>query len=199
MTTEPSHDGSRTAAVDRLCELTSIGAGHAAGALATLLARPIEMSVPRAHGGDPAEELADDLAGDPSAWSGVLFDVTGGPGGSLALLFPPATHEAVLGALLGAEPRDARQAASALSEVGNILISHVVSAIGDTIGEVVLPSTPDLALRDAPAAWARRLRERVSRAGGDGAARVRSWIDVELRDRARNVRARLAYVPELLG
>lgn len=186
MTPSFSHDERRARAVDRLCELTSIGAGHAAGALATLLGRPIEMSVPRVILGDLADGVTSESAGDPRSWSGVFFDVLGGPGGTLALLLPPDAREAALAAMLGAEPRNEAQAASALSELGNVLVSHTLSAIGDTIGSVVLPSPPDLALRDAPASLARRL----SREG----APLR--IEIALHDRADGIRASLLYAPQ---
>jgi chemotaxis protein CheY-P-specific phosphatase CheC len=38
---------------------------------------------------------------------------------------------------------------SALMEIGNILASHVASAIADTIGERLLPSIPTLAMNHA--------------------------------------------------
>ena len=141
------HDESRARAVDRLCELTSIAAGHAAGALATLLARPFEMSVPKARVLEPGRAdvaLATRLGGDVRAWSGALFEVNGGLGGTLAVLFPPASRDALLAALLGDSAGIEPQAESALREVGNIVSSHALSAMGALLGVSVLPSTPQL-------------------------------------------------------
>lgn len=192
MTAPAHHDGVRARAADRLGELTSIGAGHAAGALATLLARPFEMRVPEVRLLEPGRTdapLATALGGDERAWCGVLFDVEGGPGGALALFFSRASREALLGALLGRSADVAAHAESALREVGNIVASHALSAMGDLLGARVLPSTPRLETRAAPAAFASLVAERV---GQHPALR----IEVELCDRLAAVRALLVYVPD---
>jgi chemotaxis protein CheC len=182
-------------AVDRACELTSVGAGHAAGALATLLARPFEMRVPSARvveAGAVDTDLAAQLGGDPRAWSGVLFDVHGGLGGTLALLLPPVAREALLAILLGENAGIEPQAESALREVGNIVASHAVSAMGALLGTSVLPSPPQLEAEGAASALAAAV---AARAGEGSVLR----IAVELRDRADALPMLLVYVPESLG
>jgi chemotaxis protein CheC len=132
--------------LDRLCELVNVGAGHAAGALAQLLGRPIRMSVPRVHRGEG-------LAGAPARLrpdtSGIFFEVEGGIGGVFAVLFPPRVRDALLAELLGEAQTESDQSESALREVGNILASHALSAVADLIGARVLPSLPTLALEAA--------------------------------------------------
>jgi len=195
MTAFAHHDEASESAVDRLGELASIGAGRAAGALATLLARPFEMRVPRARvlsAGHFDAAFAAKLGGDLGAWSGALFEVRGGPGGVLAVLFPPASRDALLSALLGENAGIEPQAESALREVGNIVASHALSAIGDLLGESMLPSLPQLELEGAPRELARIVAER---AGEHPALR----IEVELCDRARELRGLLVWVPSELS
>jgi chemotaxis protein CheC len=189
MTALSHHDRVRAGLADRLGELASIGAGHAAGALATLLGRPFEMRVPSVRVLAPDE--AAPFSRDERAFSGVLFSVRGGPGGELALLLGPADREALLAALLGPGAGVAAQAESALCEVGNVVASHALSAVGDLLGETVLPSPPELALHDGAQAFARRVGART------GSGPVVS-IEVELRARAGDLCALLAWVPEAI-
>ncbi|HEY8122908.1 MAG TPA: chemotaxis protein CheC [Myxococcota bacterium] len=195
MTAAAHHDEAQARAVDRLCELTSIGAGHAAGALATLLARPIEMGLPAARlleAGDRGAELAARLGCEAREGTGVLFDVVGGLGGTLALLLTPASRGALLRMLLGESAGAPLQAESALREVGNILASHALSAIGELLGVVVLPSPPQLALVDGTGAFAAGVAERAGE-------RPVLCIEVELFDRGDVLRALLVWAPEAIA
>jgi chemotaxis protein CheY-P-specific phosphatase CheC len=195
MTAAAHHDSVRARAVDRLCELASIGAGHAAGALATLLAKPFVMGVPEARAVDPqAPEapLAAQLGGPESAWSGVFFDVSGGPGGTLALFVAPPARNMLIAALLGELAREPAHAESALCEVGNIVASHALSAIGDLLHTLVLPSPPQYHALEATRAFAHLLRARAS-----AASLLR--IEIELSDRAGELRALLVWAPSEVG
>jgi len=140
--------------LDRLRELTSIGAGHAAGAFAQLAGRTIRMDVPRVR----------DVGEASGEWtSGVIFDVEGSLTGVMGILFRHASHRDVARRLLGPNPPPG-QVDSALCEVGNILVSHVVSAMADTLGSRILPSPPELAREAAEDALA--VRVRAAGAGG---------------------------------
>ena len=196
MTATAHHDSPRARAVDRLCELANIGAGHAAGALATLCARPFVMGVPVARVVEApafAAPFASDLGGDGRSWTAVSFEVRGGPGGVLSLLIAPPAREALLSQLLGESAGVEAHAESALSEVGNIVASHALSAIGDLLHAAVLPSPPRLALT----AGARAFNERVASLAGAREALLR--IEVELSDRAGAIRALLVWVPAKLA
>ena len=168
------------AEIDRARELTSIGAGHAAGALAGITGRTCEMKVPTLQSASYSEP---DL-------TGVLFELAGGTGGVLALFFPAATRDRLLEHLLGPEP-ESSSARSALCEVGNILASHAVNAVGEMVGEAMLPSPPQLALTDAPAALANLLARRH---GEEPALR----IETEIFDRAGELHGILVFVPDTL-
>jgi chemotaxis protein CheC len=128
--------------LDRLCELANVGAGHAAGALAQLLGRPILMDPPRVR-------IASREAGPGAALgvetAGVFFELEGALGGVLGVLFPSRGRAALLEALLQDPSPQSEEAESALREVGNILASHAVSAVADLIGGRLLPSLPVLA------------------------------------------------------
>jgi chemotaxis protein CheY-P-specific phosphatase CheC len=149
------------------------------------------MRVPEARVLAPGEAdapLASALGGETREWSGVLFEVDGGLGGALGVLFPAQSRERLLTKLLGENASSAAQAQSALREVGNILASHALSAIGDVLGESVLPSLPRLAMDGAPRELARLI---AANAGPRAALR----IEVELCDRARSLRGLLVYAP----
>ncbi len=177
--------------IDRVRELVSIGAGHAATALANLTGRVCEMQVPSVRVLE-AGQLDNALLHEPGM-TGVMFELEGGTGGVLALLFPAATCERLLERLLG-PGRDRRSdpnAHSALRELGNILASHAANAVAETLGVAVLPSLPQLALDDARPALADLLaahhRERPT-----------LRIQTEISDRDGELRGILLLVPDTL-
>ena len=167
--------------IDRVRELVSIGAGHAATALAGLTGRTCVMQVPTVR-----------LAGAAGAsMPAIESDLTGGV---LALLFPGTTCERLLEHLLGpghGAGHSDSAAQSALREVGNILASHAANAVGEMLGTPVLPSIPMLALDDAPAALANLL---ALRHGAEPALR----IEAEICDRAHELRGILVLVPDTI-
>jgi chemotaxis protein CheC len=176
--------------LDRVRELASIGAGHAANALAQLTGRTCEMQVPtvRLQGADAPRGGAQERG-----MAGVLFEVEGGPGGVLALLFPSTTCELLLAQLLGGGHELRSPAAqSALREVGNILASHAANAVGETLGVTMLPSLPLLALEDARAALAALLARRET-------GRPTLRIESEICDRAHELCGIFVFVPDRLS
>jgi chemotaxis protein CheC len=186
----------RAAAVDRVRELTNIGAGQAAKALADLLGRPCRMRVPMARV-LPADRVSAPLVAGSGAdgrerMAGVFFEVDGGLGGVLALLFSEETRTLLVRQLLGDPAADpaAPLAESALREFGNILVSHVASAMADTLGVAVIPSIPLLVEEDAASALASLVGLREPRR----AAALR--IETEISDRHGAVRAVLVFVPD---
>jgi chemotaxis protein CheC len=178
--------------LDRVRELTSIGAGHAATAFAQLVGRPCRMRVPtvrllraEAAGSAFVASSRDDERGP---LCGVFFEVEGGLGGVIALLFPAPARDLLLRALAGdAASREAAE--SALREVGNILISHAVSAMADTLGTRVLPSIPVLAMEDAASVLASLV---ALRGVGENALR----IETEISDAEGEYRGLLVFVPD---
>jgi chemotaxis protein CheC len=179
---------------DRLLELANIGAGHAATALASLTGETCLMSVPAASVVDqlPPGSLLGASArvalGEPLA--GVFFEVRGALRGSVAVLLPRPSRERILERLLG-PPRAALEAgsvASALQELGNILASHVVSAMAETIGEPILLSTPAFSPDDAIAVLASLIALRHPE-------RPDLRIETVIADRSGETQAILVFLP----
>jgi len=128
--------------LDALRELANIGSGTAATALSSMLGRPIDVSVPSAL----ALPLADavDAAGEPDATvTAVVLPIFGDLSAVVLLLFPPHDAE-VLCSLLGVEA-DSEYGLSALGEIGNILGSAYVGALGSMTGLHLEPKPPETA------------------------------------------------------
>ena len=125
--------------MDALRELANIGSGTASSALAAMLGRPVDISVPTAEAlpfadavdaSGPAEELV----------TGVLIGVTGDLDATVLLLLgePDA---ATLCTLLGVDPAD-EMAASALGEIGNIVGASYINALASMTGLEIEPEPP---------------------------------------------------------
>jgi chemotaxis protein CheC len=179
---------------DRMRELGGIGAGHAASSLARLLGRAVRMRPPQLA---PSGRAVSPLARFDV---GIFFEIEGGPGGTLAILFPAASRDAILRTLVGEPPPDEKEgsaqetrrahatlAESALREVGNILASSVVSAIADTLGARILPSLPNLALAGAGARL-ETLERLWSEAGG-------TCVETEIFDDTGELQGLVALLP----
>ena len=177
--------------IDRLSELLNIGAGHAAGALALLLGRTFWMRVPRALrvGADaapPALEVGPRR--EIASGAALLFEVDGSLGGIVALFLPDASLQALQSRLLGAEAETHPELVeSALREAGNVVVSHVCSAIADTLGARLVPSIPVLVLEDGEAGL-----------GALAARRGRAWlrIESEIVDADGDLRGLLVFLPD---
>jgi len=174
--------------VDRLRELASIGAGHAASAFAGLAGRPVRMGLPRVR---PMEEPGAESARPGVGTTGIYFEMDGCLGALVAILLRTPECEAVVRCLAGesAGPPTPETIRSVLAEVGNILASHVASAIADTLGGRLLPSVPSLVMGDADRELARR--------SGDRAGPHPIRIECELRDGRGEVGGLLVVVPDV--
>jgi chemotaxis protein CheY-P-specific phosphatase CheC len=108
----------------------------------------------------------------------------------VALLFPARARDALLAALAGREAGQVPRpfAESALAEVGNILVSHAVSAMADTLGVAMRPSPPLLALEGGVSVLAERLSQR--------GAGVALRLEAEISDPSGEMRSRLVFVPD---
>ena len=126
--------------LDALRELANIGSGTAATALSTMLGRPIDVSVPAAL----ALPLADavEAVGAPESYvTAVVLTIFGDIDAIVVLLFPPKDAE-TLCEMLGVEA-GTEVGLSALGEIGNILGSAYVGALGMMTGLDLEPSPPE--------------------------------------------------------
>jgi chemotaxis protein CheC len=127
--------------LDALRELANIASGTAATALSQMLAREVEISVPRALALPPADAV--DACGDPEAHvAGVVVPIQGDIAGLVLLLIP--FHQAEnLCALLGVQAHT-EYGDSALREIGNILATSYLNGLGAMTGLEMEPSPPHL-------------------------------------------------------
>jgi chemotaxis protein CheC len=119
--------------------MANIGSGNAATALASMLGRSIDLSVPSAS----ALPLADavEAVGDVSAEvTAVAIPVAGDLSATVLLIFKPE-HAATLCGFLGVAG-DPEMALSALQEIGNILGSAYITAMGTMCGLHMEPAPP---------------------------------------------------------
>ena len=189
-------DPRRKTELDRLMELANVGAGHAASAFAQLVGRTIWTEVPiivegEGEGdGESESESGIEIAAASDRWcTGVFFEFDGCLDAQVAILFPGAASEALVRKIVGIESGDLSPSLieSALMEVGNILASHVASAIADTMNARLLPSIPTLAMQDAE----RALSVWVAERSGHDATR----IECGLHDESGELRGRLVLIP----
>ena len=126
--------------LDGLREISNIGSGTAATALSSMLGLTVDLQVPRAL----ALELADavDAVGSPEdEATAVVLGVFGDLDATVVLLFDPESAATVCG-LLGVDASDSEMALSALGEIGNILGSSYVGAMGQMAGLNLEPHPP---------------------------------------------------------
>jgi chemotaxis protein CheC len=129
-------------ALDALGEVSNIGAGNAAGSLSQLLGASVDLDVPAAS----LVPLPDATAtvGDAEAEVFAVYTgIQGAVGGCVLLVFSEASA-ATLCSLLGVDSRD-EMGLSALQEIGNILTSSYVTAIGQLSGFALEPRPPVVA------------------------------------------------------
>ena len=128
--------------LDALRELANIGSGTAGTALAGLLGRSVDLSVPKAAA--MALEQAVELTGPGETEVGaVLVPIVGDLDAVALLLFPPADADAIC-ALLGVDVRS-DEGASALGEIGNILCASYINALATMLGMELEPRPPQVA------------------------------------------------------
>lgn len=188
------------ARIDRLTELANIGAGHAAGAFSRMTGHTIKMDVPQVRLTTMMSDAVTAL-GQPSArgrvttdqggWvSGVIFEFDGCLDAIVAILFRREMSDSVVRNLTGQSegylPPEVVE--SALMEVGNVLASHVASAIADSLGARLLPSIPMLSL-DAALEQLESLARARPRAG-------ELWIESELIDGDGNLGGLVIMIPD---
>ena len=125
--------------LDALRELASIGSGTAATALAQMLGRPVELTVPRALALPLADAL--DAVGEPDAMVASVVLPVGGDAELVVLLLFSYDCAANLCGMLGVEPRS-ELGDSALGEIGNVLGASAVGAFAQMTGLALEPQPP---------------------------------------------------------
>ena len=180
------------AEIDRFAELAKVGAEQAAVAFTQLVGRTIRSDLPVVVEGEEVKGPSS-LAEQGSDWStGVFFELDGCVDALVGILFPGAASETLVRCIVGIESGGLAPEVieSALMEVGNILASHVASAIADTMKSRLLPSIPTLAMGNAEVDFGSFIRDAV----GHDVVRIESALS----DAAGTLSGRLVLVPTQL-
>jgi chemotaxis protein CheC len=130
--------------LDALKEVSNIGMGHAATALSQMIGQRISLHVPRVSVTE-ISAVPDYLGGAETLMVGITLQILGDARGSIMLLFPQESAHRLICCLLNREDRVLvmnELTVSALKEVGNILASAYLSAIGNLLHKTLIPSIP---------------------------------------------------------
>lgn len=130
--------------LDALKEVSNIGMGHAATALSQMIGQRIILRVPRVSVTE-ISAVPDYLGGAETLMVGITLQILGDARGSIMLLFPQESAHRLTCCLLNREDRVLvmnELTVSALKEVGNILASAYLSAIGNLLHKTLIPSIP---------------------------------------------------------
>ncbi|MCL6473889.1 MAG: chemotaxis protein CheC [Firmicutes bacterium] len=131
---------------DALREIANIGMGKASSALADLIGTTILISVPQAVC-VPISNLSGVLRDPEQVTAGIYLQVTGEVAGHATFIFEVGSAHRLAGTLLGLPEVDLDEVtASALMEIGNIMLSAYLTAISDFTGLQLLPSPPVMAV-----------------------------------------------------
>ena len=133
--------------LDALREISNVGMGNAATALSQIVADTVELHVPSDSLVDIVD-VPDLIGGAERAVVGVTMQIHGDACGNVLLVFPEQSALRLVNKLLVQECTEARfdeMAESALKEVGNILASSYLGAMGNLIHLTLFPSIPAFA------------------------------------------------------
>ncbi|NIQ10184.1 MAG: chemotaxis protein CheC, partial [Gammaproteobacteria bacterium] len=133
--------------LDALKEISNIGMGHAATALSQMVGQQISLKVPNVTITE-ISKVPEYLGGAEKMMVGITLQILGDARGSIMLLFPQESAHRLLSSLLGQQGKALvmnEVNVSTLKEVGNILASAYLSAIGNMMKKTLIPSVPLLA------------------------------------------------------
>lgn len=133
--------------LDALKEISNIGMGHAATALSQMIGQAVYLRVPYVTITE-ISQVPDHLGGAEKLMVGITLRILGDARGSIMLLFPKESAHRLLRSLLGHQEKTLimnEVNVSALKEVGNILASAYLSALGNLLAKTLIPSVPLLA------------------------------------------------------
>lgn len=140
------------ATLDALREMSNVGAGHAATALAQMTGRTIQITVPEVRC-LPLGEVSAALGEEEAPVAALHQRVYGDLRANQLLVFPLDLASRLLEAVAGGPERQRTSLAelselesSALREVGNILGSAYLNAVSRLLGLTLIPTVPGLAL-----------------------------------------------------
>lgn len=135
------------AQIDALREVSNIGMGHAATALSQLLGKTVHLQVPQVLITD-ISKVPELLGGAEKMVVGIYLQVLGSARGNILMIFPRENAIRMLDKLLSRDNTKggllSELEVSALKEVGNILASAYLNALGSMLKMTLIPSVPVL-------------------------------------------------------
>lgn len=135
--------------LDILREVGNIGAGNAATSLAKLIAKKVDMKVPKVNVME-FKEVSEILGGAGNEVVGVLLGVEGDLNGIIMFLLEQKSAHILVNMLMGRDINSFQDFnemdISALQEIGNILTGSYLSALSTLTGFNIYPTAPQLAI-----------------------------------------------------
>ncbi len=135
--------------LDVLREIGNIGAGNAVTALAKMLNKKVDMSVPQVRILE-FKSVTELLGGADNLVVGILFDVTGDLEGYIMFILEQKYAHMLVNMLMSKDLSDmsdfSEMDISALKEIGNILAGSYLSSLSALTNLKILTSIPDLAI-----------------------------------------------------
>lgn len=133
--------------LDALREVSNIGVAHAATALSQLIGKSITLQVPKVLMTD-IKKVPEVFGGAERIVVGIYLQMLGDARGNILIVLPRESALRLLSRLL---PKEKSEGAllteleiSALKEVGNILASAYLNALGALMRKTLIPSVPVL-------------------------------------------------------
>lgn len=147
--------------IDVLKEIGNIGAGNAATSLSQMLSKRIDMNVPEVSLLN-YDDIIESIGGAENVVVGILVSFDGEMDGVILFLLKKEFVHLIINSLLGTELHNFEEISememSALSEIGNIMVSSYVNSVSTLTNMKIDISVPSLnidmsgALLDAVAA-----------------------------------------------
>src|SRR3989339_168221 len=135
--------------LDALKEAGTIGAGRAATALADLISKKVQITVPQVNL-IPIENISTLLTARDRTFFVIDMEITGDISGRIFLLFSPQDAKLLANNLLGKPQEEIdlkdEMLQSSIKECANILCGSYISALADMTNLNMLISSPSLAL-----------------------------------------------------
>ena len=134
--------------IDVLREIGNIGAGNAVTALSTMVAKRVDMEVPKVNIVE-FKDVAELIGGPEVQVAGIYFRVFGDLSGSIMFLIDKNSSKLLANLLMGKDDNVSQLSEmelSALQEIGNILAGSYLSALSSLTGLTINVSVPSLAI-----------------------------------------------------
>lgn len=133
--------------IDVLKEIGNIGAGNAATSLSQMLSKRIEMNVPEVKLLN-YDDIIESIGGAENVVVGILVSFDGEIDGIILFLLKKEFVHLILNSLLGTELHSFEEISememSALSEIGNIMVSSYVNSISSLTNMKIDITVPSL-------------------------------------------------------